>query len=470
MGKRIITRGQVILLQRLFDNKGEKMMNLNITDNYFDYVKKHPKYKVVVYGAGDMSRKNYKYMGHVDFFCDQKAECIERIDNIPCLTPEELTNFNDKVIILICIKQKSLVDDICLMLDKLRIDAEVFYFFENSAFSRFDYAQYRHVLIPKDKLRIRIVYLNDGWILRKFAYKLQGELLKLGQEADIADTESPAADVNHYIGYWQLNKLYSESHKVRTTMITHIDCTMKKDLIQFQARNGAVGICMSADTMNKLSLWGVPRDRLCYVNPAQDGEIKPKKIVLGITNRCYKGIDFRKRDDIIPKVCENLSPHYFKLKIMGAGWNEIVEKIRDMGFEVEYFEDFDREIYKELIPSLDYWIYYGFDEGAMGFLDALAAGVKTIATPQGYHLDVSSGLTYPCSTINDFIRVLKQLQYEKEDIVNAVKDWTWENYAKKHLEIWQYLTKSKPLKELYEHQSEYMDGIFSLLVSNISIL
>lgn len=446
------------------------MISVNVTDNYFDYVKKHPECIVVVYGAGDMSRKNYKYMGHIDFFCDQNAKCIKSIDNIPCLIPEELINFNNKVIILICIKQKTLVDEICLTLEKLQIDAEVFYFFENTAFSRFEYAQYKHVLIPRDKLQIRIVYLNDDWILKKFAYKLQSELSKLGQEVDIADVESSTADVNHYIGYWQLNKFYSESHKVRTTMITHIDCLMKKDLIQFQAQNGAVGICMSADTMNKLSLWGVPRDKLCYVNPAQDGEIEPKKIVLGITNRCYKEIDFRKRDDMILKICENLKPCCFKIKIMGTGWNEIVEKIRKIGFEVEYFEYFDREIYKELMPSLDYWIYYGFDEGAMGFLDALAAGVKTIATPQGYHLDVKSGLTYPCSTISDFISVLRHIQNEKEEIVNAVKDWTWENYAKKHLEIWQYLTGAKPLKELYGHQSEYMDGIFSLLVSDISTL
>lgn len=444
------------------------MIRVNITDNYFDYVRKHPECKVVVYGAGDMSRKNYKYMGHVDYFCDQKAKYIEKIDNIPCLTPEELINFNNKVIILICIRQKVLVEDICLKLEKLQINAEVFYFFENAAFSQFEYAQYKHIITPRDKLNIQIIYLNDDWILRKFAYKLQSELSKLGQEVGIADSESSAADVNHFIGYWQLNKFYSESYKVRTTMITHIDCLMKKNMIQFQAQNGAVGICMSADTMNKLSLWGVPRDKLCYVNPAQDGEIEPKKIVLGITNRCYKRIDFRKRDDMILKVCENLNSRCFKLKIMGAGWNEIVEKMRKMGFEVEYFEDFDREIYKKLMPSLDYWIYYGFDEGAMGFLDALAAGVKTIATPQGYHLDVKFGLTYPCSTISDFISVLKQIQHEKEQIINAVKDWTWENYAKKHLEIWQYLTGSKPLKELYEHQSEYVDGIFSLPISDIS--
>ena len=101
---------------------------------------------------------------------------------------------------------------------------------------------------------------------------------------------------------------------------------------------------------------------------------------------------------MILEVCRHLEARFFKLKIMGAGWGEIVSQLEQLGFEVEYYAEFNREIYKTLMTSLDYWIYYGFDEGAMGYLDALAAGVKTICTPQGYHLDTRCGLTYPCNT------------------------------------------------------------------------
>ncbi len=59
-----------------------------------------------------------------------------------------------------------------------------------------------------------------------------------------------------------------------------------------------------------------------------------------------------------------------------------------------------------------------------------------------------------------------QIQNEKKSVINAVKDWTWENYAKKHLEIWTYLTGTAELKNLYEHQSEYLDGIYSLYISD----
>ena len=90
-------------------------------------------------------------------------------------------------------------------------------------------------------------------------------------------------------------------------------------------------------------------------------------------------------------------------------------------------------------------------------------------TPQGYHLDTFVKPTYLCSTVNDFVQVLKQIQDEKKKIVNVVADWTWENYAKKHLEIWQYLTKTKTLRELYKQQGKYMDGFFSMLIENNNV-
>ena len=443
-------------------------MMINVRDNFYEYVKQYPEYKVVVYGAGNVARNYYKGLGRVDYFCDRNAKEIKSIDAIPCITPEQLAAFPEKVTVLICIQNRNAVDEICRMLEKLKVKAEVFYFYDNPAFSRFDYSRYQYALCEERPLRIRIVCAKDSWIFEKFANKLQLELTNLGQTVDIAETEDTDADVNHYISYGRLGEFVSDKKNVRTTMITHIDSLMKRDLITYQAQRDVVGICMSADTLKKLSMWGISRDRLCYINPAQDGEIKPRKIVLGITNRCYGWLDCRKRDDMIVLICQQINPQFFRWKIMGSGWDEIVNAIQKLGFEVEYYPEFEREIYKSLMPSLDYWIYYGFDEGAMGFLDALAAGVKTIATPQGYHLDVKRGLTYPCSTIDDFISVLKKIQKEKEQIVEAVKEWTWENYAKKHLEVWQYLTHRKPFRELYEHQSEYMDGIYSMLVTDIN--
>ena len=125
-----------------------------------------------------------------------------------------------------------------------------------------------------------------------------------------------------------------------------------------------------------------------------------------------------------------------------------------------YYPEFDYDTYVSLIPSLDYYLFWGFDEGSMGYLDALAAGVKTIVTPQGYHLDTRDGLTYPCRTIPDFIRVLSELEQEKRRIREAVSDWTWENYTKKHVEVWNYILGDD---NVYQNKHRYEDGIFSVM-------
>lgn len=102
----------------------------------------------------------------------------------------------------------------------------------------------------------------------------------------------------------------------------------------------------------------------------------------------------------------------------------------------------------------------------MGYLDALAAGVKTIVTPQGFHLDVPGGIDHACCTVDQFTGVLYDLQYERQKRIASVADWTWENYVKKHIEIWQYITGRGSLGEIYRNQLNYEDGIFSCLLSN----
>lgn len=66
----------------------------------------------------------------------------------------------------------------------------------------------------------------------------------------------------------------------------------------------------------------------------------------------------------------------------------------------------------------------------MGYLAALAAGVKPIVTPQRFHLDSVRDNSIFCRTIKDFIKALQEIQREKEQTVQSVSSWTWENYAK----------------------------------------
>ena len=429
-------------------------------ENYFD-ICNASSYKTVIYGAGVYGKKVLPYLyNNVSCICDKQAEIIKEINGIKVIEPKQLESLKTKFVILICVKSEEIKANIKAELTKLSIDAMVFDFFDNIAFNLYKEKVLSTSLNQRKKLhRIRIVCEYSGWIFQKFAEKMKAELHKQGYDCTIADTVDPMSEINHHVSYGSCSPILPLNE---TFMITHIDSLNKVELLKHQLKIAQMGICMSRETLEKLTTYGIPREKLCYINPAQDGVIKPKKYILGITHRVYN--DHRKKVNVLIDLCKELDPAYFSFKIMGSGWDDIVNFIIDMGFQVDYYSEFDYEKYIRLIPSLDYYLFWGFDEGSMGFLDALRAGVETIVTPQGFHLDIKDGITYPCRTINDFRETLLKLQEKRKKIIASVDTFTWENFVKKHLEVWNYLLGNE--EDIYKNQHFYEDGIFSVLKMN----
>lgn len=309
-------------------------------------------------------------------------------------------------------------------------------------------------------MRVRIVSYEDvnAWILGKFARKLNEELIKLGVDSDIGDIPDQNADINHHIIYLGYDS--SKGNQKDSLMVTHIDDYRKLNLLKKQLNTAGVGICMSRPLMNELITGGVPTEKLCYINPAHDGIIPVKPYTIGITSQVKP--DGCKREHLLAELSEHISPQLFNFKIMGSGWEAVNDVLIKRGFHITYYPDFNYDEYIKLIPSLDYYLYTGQDEGSMGYIDALAAGVKTIVTPQGYHLDAENGITYPFNTLPELINVFNSIAHERILLVDSVSTWTWRDYAIKHLEVWNYLNDPKQGNSI----SAYVDGLNSLL--NIS--
>jgi hypothetical protein len=289
-------------------------------------------------------------------------------------------------------------------------------------------------------MKVRIVCYEDVnlWILGKFALRLRDNLETLGVDVDIANTPDPSADVNHHIIYICYD---GKPTNVDTVMITHIDTESKCDLVRRQLDGGAVGICMSSDTAAKLTRNGVRRDRLCYVNPGHDYAVKPRKLVIGITSKVQP--TGCKREHMLTEIAGQISRDDFAFTIMGSGWDEIVNEMVGKGIAVDYCDHFDRERYHELIPSLDYYLYFGQDEGSMGFVDALAAGIPTIVTPQGFHLDAKDGISYPFNHTSELVRIFNRIVAQRRRLTGSVSEWSWPEYARRHLSIWEYLLRCR---------------------------
>jgi hypothetical protein len=285
----------------------------------------------------------------------------------------------------------------------------------------------------RKKMKVNIICSEDvnAWIVGKFAIRLNDELNKMGIASGINQPADTEADISHYIIY----SSYTEKRPgINTLMVTHIDGLDRLFRLKKQLETADIGICMSRHTVDNLIKAGIPTEKLCYINPAHDGVIKPRPIVIGITTRIYR--DGRKNEHYILNLIKYIEPKEFKFKIMGDGWQNIINAMKEKSFEVEYYENFDHQIYRELIQSIDYYLYLGKDEGQMGFIDALAAGVKTIVTPQGYHLDAVGGITYPVNNFDEVLNAFNTISSQRHQLINSVSDWTWQEYAKKHTEIW----------------------------------
>jgi len=306
-------------------------------------------------------------------------------------------------------------------------------------------------------MRVRLISYEDvnDWILGKFVLRMQDDLLKMGIEADIAKVPNPTADINHHVIYEQFNGITSNHD---TLMITHIDSSDKLNHLKAVINKVCYGICMSKDTMQKLVALGLPKEHLCFVDPAQDGDFVPRKIQVGYTSRWYA--DGRKREYLLKDLANHLDSRFFAFKFMGGGWDKIINLFRSKGFEVDYFPDFDLTGYKKLMSEIDYYLYTGLDEGQMGFVDALAAGCKTIVTPQGYHLDVKDGITHPFIDSKDLLKIFDEIFEEKAKRIRSVSDWTWTNYTLKHVEIWNHILGNE---ERLLGDVSYNDGIHSIL-------
>lgn len=283
-------------------------------------------------------------------------------------------------------------------------------------------------------MKINIVNYEQGFnngILTKMAVKLNEALLTLGEDSKVSAKPDPDADVNHHINYLPY-KHENSPKSINTLQVTHIWEGYKLDALKEGLKTADMGICFSSSAPKKFEEMGCPIDKLTYVLPAHDSKPRRHRIVAILTNVYPDGC---KREEMFLPLVRSLDWNEWAFRIMGSGWTDILAPLVLEGLQVDYFPEFNAQIHKQIIESADYALYFGEDEGSMGLLDAAQDGVKTIGTPQGFHLDM--GLDYYFSTQEELNEIFVGLNK------NRVKDWTWERHAKEHLEIWNRIKSSR---------------------------
>jgi len=262
-------------------------------------------------------------------------------------------------------------------------------------------------------------------ILSKFAWKMNEELEKLGIKSVVTDVPDSKYDINHHIIYIG----YKHVDSINTLMVTHLNTESKMDLLKEGMKTADMGICMSQQMVDELTKEGLPTEKLTYILPAVDEHVVPIPIAI-LTNVYADGV---KRESMLYELAKTIDPKRFLFRIMGKNWD--IDGLRELGLNVEYHPEFDRAVQDEILMNSKYYLYFALDQGSMALLDAMNAGLETIAPLDGYHNH--SGVDHPFTTQEELNAVFATLQKQK------LADWTWEKYTKDHVAIWEKLLNKK---------------------------
>lgn len=285
---------------------------------------------------------------------------------------------------------------------------------------------------------------NKGWIIEKFGRRMSENLQSMGHEVFFGQDVIPDVDITHFLSY----NFVEKSVGFKTAFVTHIDDTFKVSHLKSLLNKKLVDklICMSPSTVEHLVKHGLPRESLTYVLPAVDS-LPPKRLIkIGLSGRIYK--DKRKNIQWLEFVAERMLLDNFEFYFFGNGWEPISEKLKAAKAEVQIFNESgnyidDHLMILEKLKSLDYWMYLGFDEGSMGSLDAALAGIPLIATPQGFHLDLSFNENFWVSSEMELHSILFEMSSKKPSNLESAY-WNWLRYCEDHVIIWNGSDPARP--------------------------
>ena len=277
---------------------------------------------------------------------------------------------------------------------------------------------------------------GTDWIVGRIGLELAETLNHLGVEALFTSKPVEKAAVFHHLIY--LSPWAPKVDSLHTTMVTHVDEGWKMATLEEKIRAGAIPIALSSETARLVGreLGDTTKGNIPFVPlpPMVESNVKP--FAVGVFTRVYG--DFRKRQFELIVFAKHFNPGEVRFTISGDGWDKQVQTLRRLGFEVEYHSEFSREVHIQLLDSVDAVVYFGWDDGVVGCLDALARGRVVVAPAVGFHLDYNCDNLLFSSNGSDAARVLRDYVASRTQLRNMLAKAKWSNYAESHLGIWDF--------------------------------
>lgn len=331
-------------------------------------------------------------------------------------------------------------------------------------------------------MRVRIVLQEAarGWIIGKMADRVALHLERLGDSVEIANQPSADADVNHWMSAgeaWEVCDTQPRTRSRNTILVTHADDflsiqTVRECLASFVD----VAVCVSRARVDQLVRHGLAPRQLCAIVPAHDGMVRPRRTVVGVTGALHP--DPATAEPLLARLSREVDLSPFTLRIFGDGWQSVIPSLEQAGAVVEYAREADPARLLEAVPRFDYHLRVDAGGEDAGHLNALAAGVETIADPGDLPLYIPGGVTHPFRNFNDLRNIFAVIGRTRIQRASLVQDLTWEAYARHHRELWSDLVSGRddyvrarwypppepvappsPMRQLHSGVSYYLNGL-----------
>jgi len=284
---------------------------------------------------------------------------------------------------------------------------------------------------------------NSGWILEKISQNISLELRKKGYVVSIKHVPDFDTNITFWMQYTDKTLKENISLKPRNTrsaLVTHVDESQKLMRVDSLHRAGVHLIFMSDDHSKSISKKIKCANTFPSIRIGSDLANEELVYKVGIVSKCYP--DGRKNEDWLVAFSKKALFENVELTIIGTGWGATVKKLRKTGVKVNLYDGVENAYpsYTEIIEiqnTFDLFVYFGFDEGSLGALDAYLLNTDLLVTKQGFHLDFQIEEDSFCTDVFDAQR---KFAAKKEAFLKLRSDrneWSWESTANALLHYWE---------------------------------